>query len=139
MSTKPADLLSAVVVSLWAVLMLPMWRPALRLLDDDFLWFIGPMIGLVVLVILTTVTAGALAVSVGVLLGDDRSRLFAVIIGMVTFMGGLSMLATSGATALTQDTHTLLMFLLGFVGGPVLVVAGIASTASHWRRPRTFD
>ncbi|MDX6275582.1 MAG: hypothetical protein QOJ92_2792 [Frankiales bacterium] len=126
MQPRLGDLLAAVLCALWAVAVLPLWGPAGQMLNDDFLLVIGPMIGFAAICVLLTITVGALTIAARLLTGDDWARLRALMVGLLSAIGGLWYLL-AGVVPSPADPWAFSTWLLAIGGGPLIVVLVISA------------
>ena len=146
MGRRIGDTLAAPVVALWAVVVLPGWSLAERLMTtNSMLLFVDSFVGLVVLAATAAVTLGAVGIGIGLLTGNESARLAALTVGCVTTVGSLTVTLGGGVPSTDGNPWVLGGWLLGLVGGPVvvaLIVAGGELLPPPRRRrpaPRTLQ
>lgn len=123
MRAKTTDLAAAAVIALWAIVALPGWALAGRLLtgDESMLMLIDGLVGLVVFGATAVITVGALGLAVGLVVSSAKARLQALVVGCVTSVGALTTTLGGGVPSASGSYWLLGGWLLGLVGGPVIV------------------
>lgn len=136
MRARTGDLVAAPIVALWAIVVLPGWGAAGRLMSSNsMLILIEGIAGLVLFSAVMLVTFLALGVSIGLVMGSDRVRLQALIIGVVTGLGGLCYPLVGQMSLVTGHRWALGTWLLATFGGPI-IVASIVSGGELLPPPR---
>lgn len=124
MRAKTGDLVAAPIVALWAIVALPGWGTAGRLMTgNSMLLFIEPFVGLVLLTAVVFITFTALGLAVGLVIGSDRVRLQALALGMATGLSGLCYPLVGQMSTVTGHRWALGTWLLATFGGPIIVAA----------------
>jgi hypothetical protein len=145
MNRRVADRASALILALWAFVLLPALRGGLHVMNaNDLLTPISNMVGLGLVAVIFAAGVQGVVIIAGLLLGRDRARLMAVVVGAVSTLSGVYLAATGLVPSLFADATGATIVVLTLAGGPLLVALGfvggleLPSFAPRGPRSRRF-
>jgi hypothetical protein len=125
MNRRVADRLSALILALWAVVLLPGLRGGVQVMKaNDLLTPISNMVGLGLVTVIVVAAGYGVAIITGLLLGRSHARLMAFVVGAVSTVSGIFIAATGLIAALVTDRTGAAIVALTCAGGPLLVALG---------------